>query len=123
MSPTLGSKFARMEYAGDLRFHVAYLRHAGKWWLSHRDLTSDEAIETIRDHEFGSRRCGVRFTDRSPGRFDRQETTEFHLDGAPDRLLSARDARIVPLEGRRREAIGHPSIGRRLFPTPPTEIS
>ncbi len=37
--------------------------------------------------EVGSRRCGVRFAYRSLGRFDQQETTKFHLDGAPDQSL------------------------------------
>jgi hypothetical protein len=34
-----------------------------------------------------ARRGSVRFTVRSLGRFDQQETTKFHLDGAPDRSL------------------------------------
>jgi hypothetical protein len=33
------------------------------------------------------RRTGQRFICRSAGRFDQQETTRFHLDGAPDRSL------------------------------------
>jgi hypothetical protein len=37
--------------------------------------------------EVGGRRYGVRFSIRSLGRFDQQETTKFHLDGAPDRSL------------------------------------
>ena len=37
--------------------------------------------------EVGSRRCGVRFVYRSLGRFDQQETTKFHRDGAPDQSL------------------------------------
>lgn len=37
--------------------------------------------------EVGSRRCGLRFAYRSLGRFDQQETTKFHLDGAPDQSL------------------------------------
>src|SRR3712207_3828350 len=37
--------------------------------------------------DVGSRRCGVQFAYRSLGRFDQQETTKFHLDGAPDRSL------------------------------------
>jgi hypothetical protein len=37
--------------------------------------------------EVVSRRCGVRFAYRSLGRFDQQETTKFHLDGAPDQSL------------------------------------
>ena len=37
--------------------------------------------------EVGSRRYGVRFVYRSLGRFDQQETTKFHRDGAPDQSL------------------------------------
>ena len=37
--------------------------------------------------EVGSRTYGVRFVYRSLGRFDQQETTRFHLDGAPDQSL------------------------------------
>lgn len=37
--------------------------------------------------EVGSRQCGVCFAYRSLGRFDQQETTKFHLDGAPDQSL------------------------------------
>jgi hypothetical protein len=37
--------------------------------------------------EVGGRWGGVRFAYRSLGRFDQQETTKFHLDGAPDQSL------------------------------------
>ena len=37
--------------------------------------------------EVAARRGGVPFRFRSMGRFDQQETTKFHLDGAPDRSL------------------------------------
>ncbi len=50
LSPTFESPFARMEYVGEGRFHLAYMRHTGKWWEVHRGLTLDESIETIRDH-------------------------------------------------------------------------
>ena len=50
LSPTFESKFARMEYAGDGRFNLAYFRHTGKWWEVYRGLTLNESIETIRDH-------------------------------------------------------------------------
>ena len=50
LSPTFESRFARMEYAGGGRFHLAYFRHTGKWWEVYRDLKPDEAINPIRDH-------------------------------------------------------------------------
>lgn len=37
--------------------------------------------------EVGGHRGGIRFAYRSLGRFDQQETTRFHLDGAPERSL------------------------------------
>lgn len=37
--------------------------------------------------EIAIRRGGVPFLYRSMGRFDQQETTKFHLDGAPERSL------------------------------------
>ena len=37
--------------------------------------------------EILDRSSGLRFTYRSVGRFDQQETTKFHLDGAPDQSL------------------------------------
>jgi len=50
ISSTFESRFARMEYAGGGRFHLAYFRHTGKWWEVYRDLTPDVAINTIRNH-------------------------------------------------------------------------
>lgn len=49
LSPTFETPFTRLEYAGGSRFHLAYMRHTGKWWEVYRDLTVDEAIATIRD--------------------------------------------------------------------------
>jgi hypothetical protein len=49
LSPTFESKFARMEYVGDNRFNLAYMRHTGKWWKVFQGLTSDECLDMIRD--------------------------------------------------------------------------
>lgn len=49
ISPSFESKFARMEYVGDGKFNLAYMRHTEKWWEVFTDLTLDEALETIRD--------------------------------------------------------------------------
>ena len=49
LSPTFELCSARMEYAGDGRFHLAYFRHTGKWWEIHRGLTVSESFEAIRD--------------------------------------------------------------------------
>ncbi len=41
-------RFARLEYAGDEKFNMAYMRHTGQWWEIFRDLTPDECIEEIQ---------------------------------------------------------------------------
>jgi hypothetical protein len=38
-----------MEYVGDGKFHLAYMRHTGKWCEVYRGLTVDECLERIRD--------------------------------------------------------------------------
>lgn len=48
LSPTFESRFARLEYAGGDRFHLAYMRHTGEWWEVYRDLPLEQAVETIR---------------------------------------------------------------------------
>src|SRR6476646_6594634 len=44
---------------------------------------------TLKSHLSGisQKRTGVPFCFRSMGRFDQQETTKFHLDGAPERSM------------------------------------
>lgn len=49
LSPTFESPFAWMEYVGDGKFNLAYLRHTGKCWEVYRGLTADECLKTIRD--------------------------------------------------------------------------
>ncbi len=56
------------------------------------DIDSHELRSLMLDlkerlSEIGIRKCGVKFAYRSLGRFDQQETTKFHLDGAPDQSL------------------------------------
>ncbi len=38
-----------MEYVGDGKFNLAYLRHTGKCWEVYRGLTADDRLKTIRD--------------------------------------------------------------------------
>lgn len=52
LSPTFESPFARMEYIGNGRFNLAYMRYTGKWWELFQDLTLEESLETIRDQGF-----------------------------------------------------------------------
>ena len=41
-------RFARLEYAGNDKFDVAYMRHAGQWGEIFQDFTFDECIEEMR---------------------------------------------------------------------------
>lgn len=49
LSPTFEYRFARMEYAGMRKFHLAYMRHTGQWWQLYAGLTLDECLTAIRD--------------------------------------------------------------------------
>jgi hypothetical protein len=49
VAPTFECPFARMEYIGDRRFNLAYLRHTGKWWEIHKDLTLSQCLKLIGD--------------------------------------------------------------------------
>lgn len=50
ISPFFDCLFARLEYQGDGRFSLAYMRHTDQWWQVFTDLTIDEALKTIREH-------------------------------------------------------------------------
>ena len=43
------AKFARLEYAGNGKFNVAYMRHTEKWFEIFQDLTLGQCLEAIRD--------------------------------------------------------------------------
>jgi hypothetical protein len=49
LRPSFEAPFARLEYAAEDRFHLAYMRHTGKWCEVYRDLSLDEALAAIRD--------------------------------------------------------------------------
>jgi hypothetical protein len=49
LSPTFESPFSRLEYVGEGKFNLAYMRHTGKWWEVYRDLSPEEAMKTIQD--------------------------------------------------------------------------
>lgn len=49
ISPTFDVNFARMEHTAMGRFHLAYLRHTGKWQELFRGQTLDECLASIRD--------------------------------------------------------------------------
>lgn len=47
IAPSFEAKFTRIEYAGDAKFNLAYMRHTGKWWEVHRQLSLDECTKCI----------------------------------------------------------------------------
>ncbi|MFZ5996869.1 MAG: hypothetical protein ACOYW7_05210 [Nitrospirota bacterium] len=42
-------KFVRLEYIGNNRFTLSYMRHTGQWWELYTDLTLEQCLEAIRD--------------------------------------------------------------------------
>ncbi len=51
ISPTIETKFARMEFVGGSRFNLSYMRHNDKWFELFTGLTLDECLELVRDDE------------------------------------------------------------------------
>jgi hypothetical protein len=49
LSPTFESKFARMEYLGNGKFALSFMRHTGKWVGIYDALSVDESMKAIRD--------------------------------------------------------------------------
>lgn len=43
------SRFARLEYTGNERYSLSYMRHTGQWAVLRTGLTLDECLESIRD--------------------------------------------------------------------------
>jgi hypothetical protein len=52
VEPSFEDKFARMQYAGNQRFHLSYMRYTSHWIQLYTDLRVDESIEMIRDEPF-----------------------------------------------------------------------
>jgi hypothetical protein len=46
---TFEAKFARMEYAGNARFNLAFMRHTGQWVELCAGQTVDECMKAIRE--------------------------------------------------------------------------
>lgn len=51
LSPTFETRFARLEYAGEERFHLAYMRYTGEWNVIYRGITLSAAWAAIRDDQ------------------------------------------------------------------------
>jgi hypothetical protein len=49
ISPGFEDGFARLEYAGNGKFNLAYKRHTGQWWPIGAGLTVDDCLEQIGD--------------------------------------------------------------------------
>ena len=47
LSPFFESRFARLQYAGDERFNLAYFRHTGQWWEIMQLLSLEECLSEI----------------------------------------------------------------------------
>jgi hypothetical protein len=48
LSPSFESKFARLQYAGQGRFNLAYFRHTGQWWEVAKLLSLEECLSWIQ---------------------------------------------------------------------------
>ena len=49
ISPTFETKFARMEYVGDGKFALSFMRYTGQWVELYDALTVDECLKAIQD--------------------------------------------------------------------------
>ena len=49
LSPTIESKFVRMEYLGDGKFALYFMRHTGEWAGIYDALTVDESMKAIQN--------------------------------------------------------------------------
>jgi hypothetical protein len=49
LSPTFESKFVRMEYLGNARFALYFMRHTGEWVGLYDALSVDESLKAIGD--------------------------------------------------------------------------
>ncbi len=45
-------RFARMQYAGNNRFHLSFMRYNGEWVPLYGDQTLDECLTAIRDEDY-----------------------------------------------------------------------
>ena len=49
LSPSFEQRFARMAFAGQNRFHLAFMRYTGAWVVHYQDLPLDECLTAICD--------------------------------------------------------------------------
>ena len=46
------AKFARMQYAGNQKFYLSFMRYTGDWIQPYMAMTVDECIAAVRDDPF-----------------------------------------------------------------------
>jgi hypothetical protein len=49
MSPSFETKFARMEYVGNERFNLSYMRYTEQWWEIYQQLSMLECLKSIAE--------------------------------------------------------------------------
>jgi len=49
IAPSFEEKFARMEYVGDTKFTLSFMRHTGKWVALFQGISVDECMKAIQD--------------------------------------------------------------------------
>jgi hypothetical protein len=49
ISPTFETKFAKMEYVGNAKFALFFMRHTGEWVELYDALSVDECLKSIQD--------------------------------------------------------------------------
>jgi hypothetical protein len=52
LSPFFEARFTRLEYVGDRRFNLAFMRHTGQWVETEQSLTIDQCFKSIREDSF-----------------------------------------------------------------------
>lgn len=50
--PSFEQKFARMEYIGDNKFALYFMRYTGEWVGIHDSMSVDQSMDAIRDDEW-----------------------------------------------------------------------
>lgn len=49
IAPYFETGFARLEYAGNNKFNLSYMRHTNQWWEIYQGLTLQECLSAVKD--------------------------------------------------------------------------
>ena len=52
ISPSFESKFARMEYVGDSRFHLSFMRYTEQWIELYQGLSLEASLKAIQEEPY-----------------------------------------------------------------------